>query len=247
MSPIKDQWESPDGSVRLLLGDCLEVLPTLEPGSVNVLITDPPYGLELGKHASANERRMELLRKQAYASYDDTAENFEKIVVPAVVKSLEICGRGMCFGAPPTMWKLPPPRTIGGFYIPFGCGRTAWGFTAFSHCLLYGAAPDVNLGCKATGKSSNESPTPNGHPCPKPLGWMLWAVDLGSRVGEVVLDPFMGSGTTGVACVRTERRFVGIEIEEKYFRIAVKRIKAELERFPLFEQAAKPKQLELIP
>jgi len=57
----------------------------------------------------------------------------------------------------------------------------------------------------------------------------------------------MGSGTTGVACVRTERRFVGIEIEEKYFRIAVKRIKAELERFPLFEQAAKPKQLELIP
>ena len=61
-----------------------------------------------------------------------------------------------------------------------------------------------------------------------------------------VADPYMGSGTTGVACIRTGRRFVGIEIEEKYFRIAVKRIKAELERFPLFEPP-KPKQLELIP
>jgi DNA modification methylase len=56
--------------------------------------------------------------------------------------------------------------------------------------------------------------------------------------GETILDPFMGSGTTGVACLRTGRRFIGIEIEPRYFDIAVKRIEAELNRHPLLE----PKQ-----
>jgi tRNA G10 N-methylase Trm11 len=65
-------------------------------------------------------------------------------------------------------------------------------------------------------------------------------------VGATVFDPFMGSGTTGVACVRTGRRFMGIEIERKYWEIAVRRVRAELERFPLFEPATRPRQLELL-
>ena len=242
MNPIRDEWQSDDGSVRLILGDCLQILATLE---ADLLCTDPPYGLNLGKHSAASEKRMSLLRKKAYESYDDSEENFIRVVVPAVKLALDQTKRGMVFAAPPPMWNLPPPRAIGGFFIPFGCGRTAWGFTAFSHCLLYGSAPDVNLGCKATGKSNTETPEANGHPCPKPLGWMTWAVELGSRVGEVVVDPFMGSGTTGVACVRTGRRFVGIEIEPKYWEIAVRRVRAELELFPLFErQSASLRQLE---
>jgi DNA modification methylase len=61
-----------------------------------------------------------------------------------------------------------------------------------------------------------------------------------------VLDPFMGSGTTGVACVRTGRKFIGIEKEPKYFDIAVKRIEAELSRMPLFEDAPAVVQKELL-
>jgi DNA modification methylase len=62
------------------------------------------------------------------------------------------------------------------------------------------------------------------HPCPKPLKFTTWCVNKVSLEGETVLDPFMGSGTTGVACVNIRRRFIGIEIEEKYFDVACKRI-----------------------
>jgi site-specific DNA-methyltransferase (adenine-specific) len=63
---------------------------------------------------------------------------------------------------------------------------------------------------------------------------------LVSTCRESVADPYMGSGTTGVACVRTGRRFIGIEIERSYWEIAVRRVRAELERFPLLEP--KPKR-----
>ena len=73
---------------------------------------------------------------------------------------------------------------------------------------------------------------------------MVWCLDA---IGDyqTILDPFMGSGTTGVACVRTGRRFIGIEKEPKYFAIAVKRIEAELNRFPLLEPETVAKQREL--
>jgi DNA modification methylase len=62
------------------------------------------------------------------------------------------------------------------------------------------------------------------HPCPKPLKFITWAVDKVSLEGETVLDPFMGSGASGVACVNLNRKFIGIEIEERYFDVACKRI-----------------------
>ena len=73
-----------------------------------------------------------------------------------------------------------------------------------------------------------------GHPTQKPLRVMEWTLEQ-VNAGQTVLDPFMGSGTTGVACVRTGRKFIGIELEPKYFEIAVARIEAELNRHPLFE------------
>jgi site-specific DNA-methyltransferase (adenine-specific) len=86
-----------------------------------------------------------------------------------------------------------------------------------------------------------------GYPTEKPFSLVEEIILNSTQPGEWVLDPFAGSGTTGVACVRTGRRFVGIEIEPKYWEIAVRRVRAELERFPLFEPAARPRQLELLP
>ena len=62
---------------------------------------------------------------------------------------------------------------------------------------------------------------------------------------ETILDPFMGSGTTGVACVRTGRKFIGIELDAKYFEIAKRRISDELNRFPLLEKVESPQQMTL--
>jgi adenine specific DNA methylase Mod len=73
------------------------------------------------------------------------------------------------------------------------------------------------------------------HPSPKPLDTMRHIVQLASPAGGIVLDPFMGSGTTGVACVRTGRKFIGVEIEPKYYAIARRRIEEAYADFALFD------------
>ncbi len=86
-----------------------------------------------------------------------------------------------------------------------------------------------------------------GHPTEKPLPLMQWCV--GMVDGETILDPFMGSGTTGVACVKLGRKFIGIEIDEGYFNIACKRIRDAYNQPDMFVEAAKtapPKQLDLM-
>jgi hypothetical protein len=87
------------------------------------------------------------------------------------------------------------------------------------------------------------------HPTPKPVDTMQHIVGLAAPVGGVVFDPFMGSGTTGVACARLDRKFIGIEIEPRYFDIACKRIAREYEQLKLFppEKKREAVQMELEP
>ena len=81
-----------------------------------------------------------------------------------------------------------------------------------------------------------------GHPTEKPLALMSWTVTQ-SRTTGTILDPFMGSGTTGVACMNLGRKFIGIEIEPKYFDIAVERITNAQRQTKLFDEPkAKPEQ-----
>ena len=78
-----------------------------------------------------------------------------------------------------------------------------------------------------------------GHPCPRPLNGTKHLLDALSEKGDIILDPFMGSGTTGVAAVKLGRRFIGIEIEPKYFDIARRRITQALAQPDLFIEAPK--------
>jgi DNA modification methylase len=122
-------------------------------------------------------------------------------------------------------------------------GRNPWGFASFQHALFYGSAPDLNKGAKATAIYSTETAEKNGHPCPKPIGWMKWIIGLATRPGELIVDPFMGSGTTGVAAINLGRKFTGIEIDPEYFEIAHRRIRAALDAPDMFiEPPAKIKQ-----
>jgi DNA modification methylase len=113
---------------------------------------------------------------------------------------------------------------------------------------LYGTYTDLQDGAKyPTVIASNETAEKNGHPVPKPVGWMTWLVSLASKRGETVLDPFMGSGTTGVAAIQLGRKFIGIERNPSYFDIAVRRIEQAYSQRPLFDAApqVKPEQLGL--
>jgi site-specific DNA-methyltransferase (adenine-specific) len=211
------------GNATLYCGDCREILPTLP--KVDAVVTDPPYGVNLGSHGAALDGRANhVLVKGSYESYEDTPENLKSIVVPAVIQALALAERGLVFCASSAMWDFPRAELVGGVYLPAAQGRNKWGFTSLATCLFYGAAPDLHKGSKATAMVSTEAADKNGHPCPKPIGWMMWAINLASKPTAHVLDPFMGSGTTGVACMNLGRKFIGIEIEPKYFDIACERI-----------------------
>jgi DNA modification methylase len=217
--PIRDEWRSEDGSVRLILGNCLDVLPTLS--GIDAIVTDPPYGtgwVRGGKGVG------EFEAKHEQPEWDVWDTRWLR-VVPC--KSWAVfCPVNRLREVPgvPCYYRKTNPR-------PGGPTREAVVVTPEPWSAERWEFPAYNGDCPF-------------HPCQKPIGLMVWAIGLVD--GQAVADPYMGSGTTGVACVRTGRRFVGIEIEPKYWEIAVRRVRAELERFPLFEQAAKPRQLELL-
>ena len=215
--------------ITIYHGDCRDVMAALK---ADALVTDPPYGVNLGSHGGATDgRKGHVLVKGPYATYIDSPENFLSVVVPAVSAALAIVDRGAVFCAGHMAFELPRPAAIGGVFLPAATGRCAWGYNSFAHCLLYGAAPDINLGAKPIGIRSTATAEASTHPCPKPLPWMKWAVALVSRPGETVIDPFMGSGTTLRAAKDLGRRAVGIEIEERYCEIAAKRLGQEVLQF----------------
>ena len=117
---------------------------------------------------------------------------------------------------------LPIARTVTATLLR--CGRMPWGFQNLAPVLFFGKAPDLHLGSKATTIRSSDAAEKNGHPCPKPIKWMTWLIDLCSRPGETVLDPFAGSGTTLRAAKDLGRRAIGIEVNEAYCQIAVSQL-----------------------
>lgn len=224
------------GNAILYLGDSSEIIYLL-PDS-DVLITDPPYGVEIG---SGDKRGgPHGLSLDHYQSYDDTYENFVNQIVPTLTAAIKKTQRSAIFIGP-HIHEMPKFDALGGVYCAAATGRHKWGYKNFLPVLLYGAYPDLNNGAKfPTVIASNETAEKNGHPVPKPLGWMKWLVNLTSRHGETILDPYMGSGTTGVAAVQMGRSFIGIEKEPRYFDIACRRIEQAQRQPDMFIEPAKP-------
>ncbi len=222
-----EKWES--GDCVLYRADCLEILPTL--GKVDAVITDPPYGVKLGIRAN-NQR----FNREQYRGFDDTPDFVRQTCVPAVVLAMEHAQRGLVTPGVKNMWLYPQPKHCGSIFYPCATGCNTWGFSCWQPMFYYGNDPYGGQGSRHDSFQSVESAEPNGHPCPKPIGQMVWMVERATVVGETVLDPFMGSGTTGVACVKLGRKFVGIEIDEGYFNIAKRRILKAQNDAPLFDK-----------
>lgn len=204
-------WASTDGSVRLYLGDSLDVVQHLE--SVDAVVTDPPYGVDFVGKRTVHSR----VATGGYISGDNE-------LGPAVVaQCLAKVERGVVFPGLRLMFDYPRPYEVGGVFCPSGAGLCRWGFTVFHPILFYGKGLPHTRQSPA-GFQSFATAEENGHPCPKPVEWMDWSVEKCTNSNQTVIDPFMGSGTTGVACVRKGRKFIGIEREPEYFEIAKTRI-----------------------
>ena len=226
----------------IITGDCLEIMAGMPDGCVDALCVDPPYGVDLGNHHGSKENRAGLLRKKW--GYEDSPEHFTQVIVPRCKTAIQLAKRAMVWCVPPSMWQLPAPNAIGGVFVAGAVGRNKWGWSTLIHCLLYGIAPGLEKGAKPTATNLTTTAEKTGHPTTKPLLWMEWALRLGSRRGEVVLDCMAGSGTTCVAAKKLGRRYIGIEISPKYAEIARNRVRNTPK--PLFtEPAEKPEQAEL--
>lgn len=194
------------GDILIWNSDCRDILPHLP--KVDLVLTDPPYGVGIG-----------------YESFDDTEQSVRDLVADVYPLIRNVGSRCMVTPGVTGQWFWPRPDWVLCWYIPAGAQRRSWGFGTWQPVLAYGKCPylERGLGGRADSVRQTESSEKNGHPCPKPLGvWEKFMV-RGSIEGDI-LDPFMGSGTTLVAAKKLNRRAIGIEIEERYCEIAVKRL-----------------------
>lgn len=207
-----------------VIGDCTLALCDAadfmrDAPSFDALVTDPPYGL--GERSGTISK---LRNRNAYASHDDTREAVADSVVPVIRESLARCGRGVVTPGGKCAWLYPEPVDIGMLYQPATCSLTHWGKATCQPVLFYGKDPLAGKRIQAIHFQNTGKPEECAHPCPKPIAVARWMVSRASLPGECVFDPFMGSGTTGVACVELGRAFVGVEIDPAYFEIACERI-----------------------
>ena len=235
----------------LYLGDCLDVLPTL--GKVDHVISDPPYDEKTHRgavttHDATKDYGVSFSHLESPESLARTLLDLSERWVILFCAVEQIGGYATGAGASwvragvwdkiapsPQITGDRPGQAVEGVAIMHRPGRKRWnrgGGAGIWRCL-----------------PEHGDSRPN-HPTPKPVRLMRMMVEDFTDATDLILDPFMGSGTTGVACVRTGRRFIGIEKEPKYFEIALKRIR-EAERMAkcnLFKEP-KPverKQLELV-
>lgn len=221
-----------DDAVTIYHGDCRELIPLVVGG--DVVVTDPPYGVDLSRpletgsrYCSGNRTR----RRMRPSPYRDNPEIARELIRSAIPAMLEHVPRALVFSGPVTLFAYPEPRAIGCVYMPNGAGRCSWGFQCSHPILYYGSDPylvDGRGGRPNSFRDEQMNRETFEHPCPKPLKWMRWAVERASRMGETVLDPFMGSGTTLRAAKDLGRKAIGIEIEERYCEIAARRCAQEV-------------------
>lgn len=212
--------------VELWCGDMLDILPTL--GEFDACVTDPPYGI--GENDRKVASRGKLATPKDYGAFDwDSAP-----ASAACVDAMRACSRhqiifgGNYFDLPPSSCWLVWDKQNGD--NDFADCELAW-------TNLRKAVRRIYWRWNGMIRKGHED---REHPTQKPLGVMLWCIDqLPADVGTI-LDPFMGSGTTGVAAIKRGKAFYGIEREPKYFDIACRRISEALKAPDMFVQAPVP-------
>lgn len=212
--------------ITLHLGDCLDILPSLP--KVDAVVTDPPYGIN--EAAGKNASRGKLAVSKDYGNDD---WDF-KPVTPELMNLVRSAGQhaiifgGNFYDLPPTSCWLVWDKENGA--SDFADCELAW-------TNLPKAVRRIKFMWNGMLRAHGE---PRGdHPTQKPVGVMKWCLGHLPSTAATILDPFMGSGTTGVAAVKMGRKFIGIERVEKYFDAACRRIAEAIKEPDLFVAAPK--------
>jgi DNA modification methylase len=212
------------GNATLYLADCMDVLPTL--GKVDAVITDPPYGMGF----QSNFR----IEKHMKIANDETADIAKSVIGWAIENTSHSV---YAFGRWDNLLDYPKPKSM----VTWVKNNWSMGDLEHEHarqtevCFFYTGANHFFPKKRPTDVVEYPRTQNEHHPTEKPVGLMKRFVEW---TDGVILDPFMGSGTTGVAAVQMGRKFIGIEREPKYFDIACERIENAQRQASLFGDVA---------
>jgi site-specific DNA-methyltransferase (adenine-specific) len=245
------------GDARLILGDCREILPSFSADSIDMIWTDPPYGHsnhDGDLNAQLNKHRG--IEGQPIAN-DDMA-GMREVVDAMLTEAARIlkadcccccccCGGG---GPRPTFAWVADRLDRDGltfFHSVIWDKKNpglGWRYRRQHEMVMIAHRENGKLLWRDNDIAARNifdmmPPRERFHPNEKPVGLVSHFIQLHSDTGQTVLDPFMGSGTTGVACAKMGRKFIGIELEEKWFDSALFRIEEAYRQGDMF--VAKPK------
>lgn len=226
MDGVRDKIET--DKYCLLLGDCLDVLPTLQAGSV---VSDPPYGVNNNCDYTRFTGGLAPNHHHHHGIYgDDTPfDPSPWLAFPeAILWGYQHFAKSVPVGTI-LVWNKKATNQLGTFLSD--C-ELAWmkggvGVYLFSH-IWHGFDRQTERGEGVL------------HPSQKPVALMAWCIE--KTKGETIIDPYMGSGPTGVACMKLGRRFIGVERDPAYFAIAAQRIAQAAEEPPLFKAIREAEQ-----
>lgn len=230
--------------VTLYQGDCLDILPTLEAGSVDAVVTDPPY-LVRGDKVPIRGRGVVAPTEDSFAVGLEWGYSLDWVQAVATLNPqhwIVFCNYRMLGNlqteierfariAGVFVWrKSNAPRMTRNVprldceFIVWAKSSSATNVRAREFTSQVLDVPMPQAGCFATERVLMPDSKKAAHPTQKPMAVILPFLNHLTEPGQTILDPFMGSGTTGVACVQTGRNFIGIEKDAGYFAIAQRRI-----------------------
>ncbi len=209
------------GDCTLYLGDCMEILPVI--GKVDAVITDPPYGIN-----AARARNSQKWRWKDYGGGEWDRERPS----PELIKAIVLKARDVILWGGNYFSDLLQPSQK---WLVWDKGQTDFSLAdcELAWCSFDGAIRRIEYSRSKAIQDGKQ------HPTQKPVEVMSWCLAQIPKA-KIILDPFMGSGTTGVACARGGRAFIGVEIDPGYFEIACDRIRKAYAQPDMFVAAPKP-------
>lgn len=213
---LGDVWEC--GEHRIICGDCTEadvVSKLLVDQKVNLCLSDPPYGIGNSKTA-----------KNKYVGYDDTEENLKNLLTKFLPLAQQFADVIVLSTGIKNHRLYPKPDWVLCWFSSAGIGRGPWGFCCWQPLLVYGKDPYLKnmRGSYPDSYASNDSDKSIPHPCAKPLSVWQWFLNRCSfNEGDAIYDPFLGSGTTMIACENLNRKCRAIELNPAYVAVALQR------------------------
>lgn len=210
--------------INLQQGDCLELMKGIPDESVDMVLTDPPYGIafQSGHRASRYEK---IKGDQSLDWLDDLVEEIFRVSKNNTAHYMFCSFHHVDIFKQAIQKRFKVKNIITWVKNNTSMGDLKGDFASKTEFIIFFQKGRRLINDKRDSNVFEYNKTRNElHPTQKPVDMTEYMLSKFSNDGNVILDPFMGSGTTGVACVNTGRSFIGMELEEKYFKIAEQRI-----------------------